>query len=86
MHHVKRVLCSLILMAVAIALDIRADGMVKPRIRAITGFITIDAKSYTSQIQEAVTFLSQVRDAVKAAGCDVAGLDLDATVPEIRAT
>ena len=74
MHHVKRVLCSLILVAVAIAPDIRADGMVKPRIRAITGFITIDAKSYTSQIQEAVTFLSQVRDAVKAAGYDVAGI------------
>ena len=74
MHHVKRVLCSLILVAVAVAPDIRADGMVKPRIRAITGFITIDAKSYTSQIQEAVTFLSQVRDAVKAAGYDVAGI------------
>jgi uncharacterized protein len=74
MHHVKRILCSLILVAVAIAPDIRADGMVKPRIRAITGFITIDAKSYTSQIQEAVTFLSQVRDAVKAAGYDVAGI------------
>ena len=74
MHHVKRVLCSLLLVAVAIAPDIRADGMVKPRIRAITGFITIDAKSYTSQIQEAVTFLSQVRDAVKAAGYDVAGI------------
>ena len=74
MHHVKRVLCSLILVAVAIAPDIRADGMVKPRIRAITGFNTIEAKSYTSQIQEAVTFLSQVRDAVKAAGYDVAGI------------
>jgi uncharacterized protein (UPF0210 family) len=74
MHHVKRLLCSLILVAVAIAPDIRADGTVKPRIRAITGFITIDAKSYTSQIQEAVTFLSQVRDAVKAAGYDVAGI------------
>ena len=74
MHHVKRVLCSLILVAVAFAPGIRADGMVKPRIRAITGFITIDAKSYTSQMQEAVTFLSRVRDAVKAAGYDVAGI------------
>ena len=74
MHHVKRVLCSLILVAAAIAPAIRADGTVKPRIRAITGFITIDARSYRSQIQEAVTFLSQVRDAVKAAGYDVAGI------------
>ena len=74
MHHLKRVLCGLVLVAVALAPAIRADATVKPRIRAITGFITIDAKSYASQIQEAVTFLSQVRDAVKAAGYDVAGI------------
>jgi uncharacterized protein len=73
MHHVKRVLCGLVLAAVAIA-PARGDGLVKPRIRAITGFITIDGKSYASQIQDAVTFLSQVRDAVKAAGYDVAGI------------
>ncbi|HYM26319.1 MAG TPA: DUF711 family protein [Vicinamibacterales bacterium] len=46
----------------------------KPRIRAITGFVTIDAKSYVSQIEDTVTFLSRVRDAVKAAGYDVAGI------------
>jgi uncharacterized protein (UPF0210 family) len=74
MHHLKRVLCTLALAAVAAAPAIRGDGLVKPRIRAITGFITIDAKSYASQIQETVTFLSQVRDAVKAAGYDVAGI------------
>ncbi|HZR22410.1 MAG TPA: DUF711 family protein, partial [Vicinamibacterales bacterium] len=51
-----------------------ADPVVKPRIRAITGFITIDAKNYASQIEETVTFLSRVRDAVKAAGYDVAGI------------
>src|SRR5262249_30241053 len=43
-------------------------------IRAITGFITIDAKSYPSQLEETVAFLSRVRDAVKAAGYDVAGV------------
>ena len=75
MHHVKRVLCSLVLAAVATAPAIRGDGMVKPRIRAITGFITIDAKSYASQIQETVTFLSQVRDAVKAAGTTSQGFE-----------
>ena len=51
-----------------------AVGCEKPRVRAITGFVTIDAKSYPAQIQEAVTFLSQVREAVKAAGYDVAGI------------
>src|SRR5581483_11626599 len=63
-------LVSLIAMPTARA----ADPVVKPRIRAITGFITIDAKSYASQIEETVTFLSRVRDAVKAAGYDVAGI------------
>src|SRR5947207_8605998 len=74
MHHVKRVLCGLVLVAVAMEPAMSGDGVVKPRIRAITGFITIDAKSYASQIQETVTFLSRVRDAVKAAGYDVAGI------------
>jgi uncharacterized protein len=61
-------------LSVATAPSIRAADPVKPRVRAITGFITIDAKSYASQIQETVTFLSTVRDAVKAAGYDVAGI------------
>src|SRR5215510_10245531 len=74
MHRLTRVLCVFALAAVATAPPVRGDGPVKPRIRAITGFITIDAKSYASQIQETVTFLSQVRDAVKAAGYDVAGI------------
>ncbi len=46
----------------------------KPKVRAITGFITIDAKSYPQQIEEAVKFLSQVRESVKNAGYDVAGI------------
>jgi uncharacterized protein len=61
-------------LAVATASSIRAADPVKPRVRAVTGFITIDARSYASQIQETVTFLSTVRDAVKAAGYDVAGI------------
>jgi uncharacterized protein (UPF0210 family) len=52
----------------------RAAEPVKPRIRAITGFITIDAKGYAAQIEETVAFLSKVRDAVKGAGYDVAGI------------
>jgi len=46
----------------------------KPKVRAITGFITIDAKSYPSQIEQTVQFLSQVREGIKAAGYDVAGI------------
>src|SRR5438874_4067762 len=36
--------------------------------QTITGFITIDAKSYPSQIEDALTFLSQMRNAIQAAG------------------
>jgi uncharacterized protein (UPF0210 family) len=46
----------------------------KPKVRAITGFVTIDAKSYPAQIAETVKFLNTVRDNVKAAGYDVAGI------------
>jgi len=53
---------------------LRAADPTKPRIRAITGFVTIDAKNYPAQIEETVAFLSKVRDGVKAAGYDVAGI------------
>ena len=74
MKNLTRTLLSLALLAAATASSIRAADPVKPRVRAITGFITIDAKSYPQQIQETVTFLNQVREAVKAAGYDVAGI------------
>ena len=53
---------------------LRAGDRPKPKVRAITGFITIDAKSYSQQIEEAVKFLSHVRESVKDAGYDVAGI------------
>jgi uncharacterized protein len=74
MKYLTRALLSLALLAVATASSIHAADAVKPRVRAITGFITIDAKSYPQQIQETVLFLNQVREAVKAAGYDVAGI------------
>src|ERR1044071_4314853 len=67
----------LVIVVAALAIvgaPLRAADPVKPRIRAITGFITIDAKAYPAQIQETVTFLSSVRVAIKAAGYDVAGI------------
>jgi uncharacterized protein (UPF0210 family) len=68
----KRFLPGLSLMAALTV--VHASEPVKPKIRAITGFITIDAKSYPAQIEEAVRFLSQVRDAEKAAGFEVSGI------------
>src|ERR1041385_571926 len=60
--------------AIVAAPVLRAADPVKPKIRAITGFVTIDAKNYPAQLEETVAFLSKVRDAVKAAGYDVAGI------------
>lgn len=42
-----------------------------PKIRAITAFIDIDAKTYPSQLEEAVTFLNGARKAYRAAGFTV---------------
>jgi uncharacterized protein (UPF0210 family) len=56
------------------ALLLPAADAPKPKVRAITAFVTIDAKSYPAQIEETVKFLSQVRDAMKAAGYEVAGI------------
>jgi len=74
MEHVKRVVSALALVGLVAGLPLGASDPVKPRVRAITGFVTIDAKSYRTQIEETVTFLSRVREAVKAAGYDVAGI------------
>jgi len=72
--YLTRILSALfVVTSVALCL-LRAADPPKPKVRAITGFITIDAKSYRSQIDETVKFLSQVRDAIKAAGYDVAGI------------
>ena len=76
MKHVRRILSALLLLAAAAIPAVRAADQAKPKVRAITGFITIDAKTYPSQIEETVKFLSQVRDAVKAAGYDVAGIHI----------
>jgi uncharacterized protein len=78
MAYLKRLLFAL-LVAASVALPglqvgLHAADRAKPKVRAITGFITIDAKSYPSQIEEAVMFLSRVRDAIQAAGYDVAGI------------
>jgi uncharacterized protein len=74
MNRPKGILSALILLTATAVSVAPAVGQTKPKVRAITGFVTIDPKSYPAQIEEAVKFLSQVRDAVKAAGYDVAGI------------
>ncbi|MEO8053126.1 MAG: DUF711 family protein [Acidobacteriota bacterium] len=74
MVHSKRILWAAILVAAICFPALRAEDRAKPKVRAITGFITVDAKSYPSQIEETVKFLSQVREAIKTAGYDVQGI------------
>jgi hypothetical protein len=71
MAHSNRILPAIILLAAASTLALRAADRAKPKVRAITGFITIDAKSYPSQFAEAAKFLGQVREAIQTAGYDV---------------
>jgi len=70
----RRILSALILLAVFAWPALRAADPPKPKVRAITGFITIDAKSYVSQIEATVKFLGKVREAIQTAGYDVAGI------------
>lgn len=63
---------AVLLAALAVPTAEGADG--KPTVRAITGFVTIDATNYRTQIQETVTFLNTVREAVAAAGYNVSGI------------
>src|ERR1700677_3456520 len=74
MAYSKRILSALFFVTSFALPSLRAADPPKPKVRAITGFITIDAKSYPSQSDETVKFLSQVRDAIRAAGYDVAGI------------
>src|SRR5271170_5350644 len=76
MAHSNRFLSGFMLLTSLAVPALRSAETPRPKIRAVTGFITIDPKSYRSQIEEAVTFLSHVRDALKAAGYDVSSLRL----------
>ena len=80
MQNVRRKLTALALLTVAATSGPSAADSAKPKVRAITGFVTIDARSYSSQIEAAAAFLSNVRDAITAAGYDVAGIRI-ATQP-----
>jgi uncharacterized protein (UPF0210 family) len=74
MAHSKCILSACIVLISFALPGLRAGDAPKPKVRAITGFITIDAKSYPAQIEETVKFLSQVRESVESAGYDVAGI------------
>jgi len=43
----------------------------RPKVRAITAFIDVDAQNYTRQIEDAVKFLNSARDTYVAAGWEV---------------
>jgi uncharacterized protein len=56
-----------------------------PKVRAITAFIDIDAKSYASQIEDTVQFLNRAREAYVGAGFEVETIRI-ATQPFPRYT
>jgi uncharacterized protein (UPF0210 family) len=74
MAHSKRILPAIIVLAALFLPALRAADRAKAKVRAVTGFITIDAKSYPSQFEEAAKFLSQVRETIQAAGYEVQGI------------
>jgi uncharacterized protein (UPF0210 family) len=74
MVHSKRILPAIVLFAAITCPALRAADRAKPKVRAVTGFITVDAKSYPSQFEEAAKFLSQVRETIQAAGYEVQGI------------
>ena len=74
MVHSNRVLPATILLAAVFCPALHAADQAKPKVRAVTGFITIDAKSYPSQFEEAAKFLTQVRETIQAAGYEVQGI------------
>jgi len=74
MAHSKRILPSIICLAAIFLPALRAADQAKAKVRAVTGFITIDAKSYPSQFEEAAKFLTHVRETIQAAGYEVQGI------------
>ena len=55
----------------ALALASLAFAEARPKVRAITAFIRIDAAHFETQTAEAVKFLTAAREEYKAAGFDV---------------
>ena len=74
MTHSKRILAASILFTAGFLPALQADDRAKPKVRAVTGFITVDAKSYPAQFEEAAKFLTQVRETIQAAGYEVQGI------------
>jgi uncharacterized protein (UPF0210 family) len=60
------ILCSVVVFLSAMA--VTGDATARPKIRAITGFVDLDAKHYADELQETMTFLNQARDAYEKAG------------------
>src|SRR3989442_15187043 len=53
--------------------DLAPSAEVRPRIRAVTAFIEIDANNYEARVQEAQKFLATAKDALNKAGFEGAG-------------
>jgi hypothetical protein len=71
----RKILLAVSFAFLACGTDIRpvSSAEVRPRIRAVTAFIEIDATNYSTRIQEAQKFLANAKDALNQAGFEGAG-------------
>jgi uncharacterized protein len=58
------------LLALALTATVMSAGP-RPKVRAITAFIDVDAQNYTRQIEDTVKFLNAARESYRAAGWEV---------------
>lgn len=66
--------------AIALSLTATMFAGTRPKVRAITAFVAVDAKSYSTQIEDAVRFLNTAREAYRSGGFEVESIRI-ATQP-----
>ena len=66
--------------ALALSLAVLTFAGTKPKVRAVTAFVAIDQKQYSSQLEDAVRFLNTAREAYRNAGFEVESIRI-ATQP-----
>ena len=71
MHHTPLRFLRTALLALVISAPIHAADTTRPKVRAITAFITLDATNYRAQFEDAAAFLGTLRTAVNASGYEV---------------
>src|SRR5215510_4563202 len=69
----RKTACAVVLVLMCSGARRASSAEVRPRIRAVTAFIEIDAGNYAMRIQEAQKFLATAKEALNKAGFEGAG-------------